>query len=124
MWNALQSAYSNAGFGVERAGVLDKTQGSFKQVTTAGAVRGDPLLLLGKHSVAESEHTACVWAIAQGLMQEALALEPSEQTAQRLYSRLVGHFRAHGRQVPLDADDFYRWHDMQQRGKVSKVAGA
>ncbi len=124
VWNALQSAYSNAGFGVERAGVLDKTQGSFKQVTTAGAVRGDPLLLLGKHSVAESEHTACVWAIAQGLMQEALALEPSEQTAQRLYSRLVGHFLAHGRQVPLDADDFYRWHDMQQRGKVSKVAGA
>lgn len=124
VWNALQSAYNNAGFGVECAGVLEKTQGSFKQVTTAGAVSGDPLLLLGKRSVTESEDTACVWAIAQGLMQEALSLGPLEQTPQRLYSRLVGHFLAHGRQVPLDADEFYRWHGMQLRRKVSKVDGA
>ncbi|MFC3119829.1 hypothetical protein ACFOHS_22110 [Jhaorihella thermophila] len=48
VWNALQSAYTNAGLGIECAGILDKTQGSFKQVTTTGAVRGDPVLLLSK----------------------------------------------------------------------------
>ena len=48
VWRALQGAYRDAGFAVECAGVLDKTQGSFKQVTTRGAVRGDPLLLLAK----------------------------------------------------------------------------
>jgi len=122
VWNALQSAYSDAEFTVECAGVLDKTQGSFKQVTTAGAVRGDPLLLLSKRPQAEAKYTACVWSIAEGLVQQALTLDPSEQTAQRLYSRLVGHFLIHGGQVPLDADDFYRWHDTQ-RGKVSEVAG-
>jgi 16S rRNA G966 N2-methylase RsmD len=124
VWNALQTAYSNAGFGVECAGVLDKTQGSFKQVTTAGAVRGDPLLLLGKRSEHENKYAACVWSIAEGLMQEALTLGPTEQTAQRLYSRLVGHFLIQGAQVPLDADDFYRWHDSQRREGVNEGAGA
>jgi hypothetical protein len=41
VWNALQGAYQNAGFQIERTSVLDKTQGSFKQVTTDGAVRGE-----------------------------------------------------------------------------------
>ena len=30
VWNALQAAYTDAGFGVERAGVLDKTQGKLQ----------------------------------------------------------------------------------------------
>src|SRR3546814_15087861 len=53
VWNALQRAYQDAGFDVEYAGVLDKKQGSFKQVTTEGAVRGDPVLLLGPRRKAE-----------------------------------------------------------------------
>jgi 16S rRNA G966 N2-methylase RsmD len=119
VWNALQSAYTDAGFGVECAGVLDKTQGSFKQVTTTGAVRGDPLLLLGRRPTPdEGDYAQCVWSIAEGLMLDALTLDPSEQTPQRLYSRLIGHFLTHGAQVPLDADEFYRWHDTQQRGEV------
>ena len=124
MWNALQAAYSDAGFGVECAGILDKTQGSFKQVTTAGAVRGDPLLLLGVRSRQDSEYTACAWSIAERLVQQSLKLDRSEQTAQRLYSRLVGHFLMRGAQVPLDADDFYRWHDTRQRGGASEGVAA
>src|SRR3546814_1362788 len=54
VWNALQRAYQDAGFDVEYAGVLDKKQGSFKQVTTEGAVRGDPVLLLGPRRKAEA----------------------------------------------------------------------
>ena len=124
VWNALQAAYSEAGFNVECAGVLDKTQGSFKQVTTAGAVRGDPVLLLGKDPAAQSEAPDCVWTIAQQLSQAALQLDASEQTPQRLYSRLVSHFLTSHQKVPLDADDFYRWHDAQQAAKVADCAGA
>ena len=81
VWNALQSAYSDAGFGVECAGVLDKTQGSFKQVTTNGAVRGDPVLLLGKEAAIEALPISCVWGVAEQLRQEAfLTLDPGEQT--------------------------------------------
>jgi 16S rRNA G966 N2-methylase RsmD len=124
VWNALQAAYSDAGFNVECAGVLDKTQGSFKQVTTAGAVRGDPVLLLGKEPAAQGAADECVWIVAQQLSQAALGLDPSEQTPQRLYSRLVSYFLTSHQKVPLDADDFYRWHDAQQTAKVADCAGA
>ena len=115
VWNALQSAYTGAGFGVECAGILHKTQGSFKQVTTSGAVRGDPLLLLGKKPTAQAQPMLGVWTVAEQLRQEAaLTLDPSEQTAQRLYSRLVNYFLTHHQQVPLDAETFYQWHKERQ----------
>lgn len=124
IWNALQAAYTDAGLNVECAGVLDKTQGSFKQVTTSGAVRGDPVLLLGKDPAAEEKAPECVWTIASQLSNAALTLDPSEQTPQRLYSRLVSHFLTNHQKVPLDADDFYRWHDMHHTAKVTDCAGA
>src|SRR3546814_7977769 len=76
VWNALQRAYQDAGFDVEYAGVLDKKQGSFKQVTTEGAVRGDPVLLLGPHRKAEARIESktgadeCVWTVATALRSE------------------------------------------------------
>lgn len=123
VWNALQAAYQDAGFGVECAGVLDKTQGSFKQVTTAGAVRGDPLLLLGKQPKGAELTKTNVWHVAETLRQgAALSVDPTEQTAQRLYSRLVTHYLANHQQVPLDADSFYRWHAAQPLSEA--MAGA
>lgn len=125
VWNALQCAYQDAGFDVEYAGVLDKKQGSFKQVTTEGAVRGDPVLLLGPRRKAEvrSESTAgvhdCVWTVATALHHAATAArDPAEATPQRLYSRLVTHFLSHHQQVPLDADVFYRWYAQQAQPGV------
>jgi DNA methylase len=110
VWNALQQAYSSAGFGVERASVLDKSQGSFKQVTTLGAVRGDPVLLLGKRAAREAQAIQCVWSVAEQLHTEAaMAGDPAEQTPQRLYSRLVAYFLSHHQEIPLDADVFYEW---------------
>ena len=123
VWNALQAAYTDAGFAVECAGVLGKTQGSFKQVTTNGAVRGDPVLLLGKKKARRSRKIECVWTVAEQLRQEAaLSPDPEEKTAQRLYSRLVSHFLTRHQQVPLDAESFYRWHD--ERCAAQESAGA
>ncbi len=116
VWNALQSAYTDAGFGVECAGVLHKTQGSFKQVTTNGAVRGDPVLLLAKRPAGQVlRSTPYVWTVAEQLWQEAKeAPDPGEQTVQRLYSRLVNHFLTRHQQVPIDAEAFYQWHQKRQ----------
>lgn len=120
IWNALQRAYRDAGFDVEYAGVLDKKQGSFKQVTTEGAVRGDPVLLLGPRFKADvkikgkAEVDECVWTVATALHRAAnAARDPAEATAQRLYSRLVTYFLSHHKRVPLDADVFYRWYAEQ-----------
>jgi predicted RNA methylase len=123
VWNALQAAYEASGFSVECAGVLHKTQGSFKQVTTEGAVRGDPVLLLGKPAAKAKHDGESVWKVARRLTQEAAStLDPVELTAQRLYSRLVTHYLSHHRQVPLDADSFYRWH--AQQSSSENIAGA
>ena len=118
VWNALQAAYSDARLNVEYAGVLDKKQGSFKQVTTIGAVRGDPVLLLGKNPAPENQSEDNVWIVAEKLNRAALKLGPSEQTAERLYSRFVNHFLKNHQKVPLDASEFYRWHGAQQTAGV------
>lgn len=114
VWCALQQAYTDAGFAVECAGVLDKTQGSFKQVTANGAVRGDPVMLLSQSRLNAGRPISDVWTLAEQLRQEAaLAADPVEMTAQRLYSRLVARCLAHHQRVPMDADSFYRWHAAQ-----------
>ncbi len=111
VWNALQAAYISAGFRIERASILDKTQGSFKQVTTSGAVKGDPVLLLEKSKSDYPKPIGDVWTVAdQLILTAAQSLDPLEQTVQRLYSRLVTHYLVNHQQVPLDADNFYRWH--------------
>ena len=125
IWNALRAAYTDAGFGLDCAGVLDKTQGSFKQVTTNGAVRGDPVLLLSKKAPHTTSSVSSVWTIAERLRQEAaLTNDPSEQSAQRLYSRLVSHFLILHQPVPVDADSFYRWYDECCAGELSEGASS
>lgn len=124
VWRALQGAYTDAGFAVECAGVLDKTQASFKQVTTVGAVRGDPLLLLGKRSVMAGPRAESPWLVAEQLrMDAALALDPIEATAQRLYSRLIAHYLSRHEEVPVDAESFYRWHRRQGATRGTGHAG-
>ena len=124
VWNALQAAYEDAGFGVECAGVLNKTQGSFKQVTTEGAVRGDPVLLLSQRPRKAGRFIHSVWKVAEQLRQEAALIpDPAEQTAPRLYSRLVAHYLTHHQQVPLDADSYYRWHERKSLSEKKAVAG-
>ena len=123
VWNALRSAYSDAGFGVVCTGVLDKTQGSFKQVTASGAVRGDPVLLLCKDEFNEMWSARSVWEVAEKIRQEALlTLDPHEQTAQRLYSRLVSYFLSQHQPVPLNAEAFYQWHRMREAAEVRVAA--
>lgn len=124
VWNALQEAYGDAGFSVRRASILDKAQASFKQVRASGAVRGDPLLLLEKGTARRAEREDSVWAIAEQLhLMATLAADPAEQSAQRLYSRLVAHFLSHHQQVPLDADTFYEWFASRPALEVGSGAG-
>ena len=124
VWNSLREAYTDAGFAVRCAGILDKTQGSFKQVTTTGAVKGDPLLLLEKAPEIRKDETPDVWAVAEELVRDSvLAADSNERTAERLYSRLIAYFLTRNQSVPLDADEFYRWYasrsclEAEQRAK-------
>lgn len=109
VWNSLRNACEQAGFVVANTSVLDKTQGSFKQVRTAGAVKGDPLILLGKTPPKAAAGATDVWVLANRLADRAaLSGDPTEATAQRLYSRLVAHYLAARQDVPIDAGAFYQ----------------
>ncbi len=110
VWNALQSAYTNAGLGVTQTSILHKTQDSFKQITTNGAVKGDPVLLLTKQSCANERTAVDIWDTANTLRRaHAYDKDPEEQTVQRRYSRFVNHFLVSNQPVPIDANIFYRW---------------
>ena len=114
VWNALQSAYTSAGFAVECAGVLNKTQSSFKQVTTEGAVKGDPVLLLSKAQCPDANAGIRAWDVARSLWKESVnEIDSEERTAQRLYTRLINYFLMNHERVPVDADAFYRWYAAQ-----------
>jgi len=117
VWNALRTAYEEAGFGIICSSVLDKTQGSFKQVTTRGAVRGDPLILLSKNQEGEeSKTTSDLWAIVDDLLKHAASgNDPIEMTPQRIYSRLVSHYVASRQEVPINAGIFYQQLERRQR---------
>lgn len=108
VWNALSRAYSEAGLSVEFASVLDKTQGSFKQVTAPGSVKGDPVLLLRPRRETRKSPPAEVLPIMHQLIERASAsCELVEQTPQRLYSRFVSHYLTIEQDVPLSANEFY-----------------
>jgi hypothetical protein len=86
-------------------------------------VRGDPLLLLSKQATNGEQTIKSVWIVAEKLRREAsLTCDPAEQTASRLYSRLVTHYLAHHQQVPLDAHSFYQWHAEQPLLEYTAVA--
>ena len=108
VWNALRSACEESGFSVTDTNVLDKTQGSFKQVTTNGAVKGDPLILLSKNKTRNNTKASNMWDIVDDLLKQAdSSKDPTERTPQRIYSRLVSHYVASSQEVPISAGEFY-----------------
>jgi hypothetical protein len=108
VWRALTRAYSAAGFRVELSNILDKKQGSFKQVTTANFAQGDPMVLLIPQSRACASGRASPAKVIQKLLLHAEALaDPQELRPERIYSRFVAHYlREHG-SPPINANEFY-----------------
>jgi 16S rRNA G966 N2-methylase RsmD len=119
VWEALRNAWSLAGFQLVRVSILDKKQGSFKQVTTKGAVKGDALILLQKplndlsssvdgypkKSVTEPRDP---WDVIRERLVELGKVDLDEaRTRQRLYSYLVTYYLEHGQPLPLNASKFF-----------------
>lgn len=118
VWHALQNAYQLAGFELVRTSILDKKQTSFKQTTTKGAVKGDPLILLRKPSRANPTDDLCQsqlrtvrepWEVITERLSELEehAETSDERTKQRLYSYLITHYLEQSQPVPLDARTFF-----------------
>ena len=109
IWNALRNAYEKAGFKIDMTSVLDKTQGSFKQVTTTGAVCGDPVLLLRKGKQHENNNEISLCNAVNEVIQKAKDTDnPNELTPRRLYSRFITYLLHRNQAVPIDAERFYQ----------------
>jgi hypothetical protein len=108
VWNALRRASESAGLRLVDTSVLDKTQGSFKQVTAKGAVRGDPIMLFEKGERLPFQSSNSAVLLEQLLHDASASDDPAEKTPQRLFSRFVARCLENQLDVPVDAAEFYR----------------
>ena len=104
IWRALAQAYSEAGFAVEAASVLDKIQASFKQIVSKVSVKGDPLLLLSKRPVEYARSNSSEKIAAEVIRT---ASNGARLDHQWLYSKFVGRCLELGENVGMDARAFY-----------------
>lgn len=123
VWNAIQEALTKTGFIVADVRTLDKQQGSFKQTTTASAVKQDLVIsaykpkesfckdLLDKAGTAETawvfvrQHLANIPVV---VVKNDRIEVVAERQAYLLFDRMVAYHIMQGISVPLDATDFYR----------------
>lgn len=112
VWRALTNSYLRAGLSVRASSILDKLQGTFKQVVSYVSVKGDPLLLLTKETVPfmqganpEGQSEEIIRDLLTRLASEELP--SAERTPERLFSRYVSSCLEKGIPVSVDAKDFY-----------------
>lgn len=122
IWSAIQEALASAGFIVADVRTLDKQQGSYKQVSTAGAVKQDLVISAYKPNdgleerfklTAGTEEGA--WNFARTHMKQLPVFVSrdgqAEVVAERqnhlLFDRMVAFHVQRGVTVPLSAAEFY-----------------
>lgn len=113
VWSAIQDSLTKAGFIVAQVAVLNKEQGSFNQVTAAGAVKND--LVINAYKPKQRFQELFLKSAGEGLERDFieqhlkhLAVEPNiERSEQMLYSRMLAHYVQHGYEIKLNAKQFY-----------------
>jgi len=126
VWNAIQEALQAAGFVIADVRTLDREQGSFNQVTAAGAVKQDLIISCYKPNGGLEERFKLEAGTEQGvwdfvrnhLKQLPVAVVRTESSASSLeivaerqnyllYDRMVAFHVQRGVTVPLSAAEFY-----------------
>ena len=122
VWNSIQEALQQVGFVVADVRTLDKQQGTFKQVTSAGAVKQDLIISAYKPSDTlerkfklEAGTEAGAWDFIREHLRQlpvfvgknSQAQVVAERQSFMLYDRMVAFHVQHGVLVPLSAAEFY-----------------
>ena len=109
VWSALIDAYTSSGLAVRGTSVLNKTQGSFKQVVSSTTVKGDVLILLGKAADTENlGRPASIDEVIEAVLQNAETnVAEDERSPERLFSRFVTRCLAENLPVSIDVSEFY-----------------
>lgn len=111
VWQALVASLADAGLTVTAASILDKTQGSFKQVSGHVAVSGDPLLRLSKRaspSVKEFAAAATMNDLVTVVSFDELSSVPSTpRQQQHKFSEVIGRALVDGVPITMNARTVY-----------------
>ena len=123
VWNAIQEALQIAGFVVADVRTLDKQQGSFKQVTSAGAVKQDLIISAYKPNGGLEDRFKLVAGTEDGVWdfirthlrqlpvfshKEGVMEVIAERQNYLLYDRMVAFHVLRNVTVPLTAAEFYQ----------------
>ncbi len=122
VWNAIQEALGHAGFVVADVRTLDKGQGTYKQMTTPGAVKQDLVISAYKPNGDLDARFALNAGTAEGawdFVRQHLRHLPilvhagslgevvAERQAFLLFDRMVAFHIQRGATVPINAVEFY-----------------
>lgn len=123
VWNSIQEALQNAGFVIADVRTLDKGKGSFKQVTSAGAVRQDLIISAYKPNSGledrfkvEAGTQEGVWDFVRihlkqlpvFVSKDGQAEVIAERQNYLVFDRMVAFHVRRGVTVPLSAGEFYQ----------------
>ena len=107
VWRAVSDSWRESGFEFVRASTLEKTQGSFKQVTTSFFVKGDCLILLrkpiGRGAGPDRFEKSDYWSLVGSIIKNAKGSISRQDIFNELMKR---HLKCKMSEV-LDADKFY-----------------
>jgi 16S rRNA G966 N2-methylase RsmD len=124
VWNAIQVALQQVGFVVAEVTALDKVQGSYRQVTSATAVKQDLVISAYKpNGGLEDRLRQCgptldsAWDFVQTHLKQLPVVKVTaaypqellhvvERDARRIYDRMASWFIRHGVMVPLSTPEF------------------
>jgi len=122
VWNSIQEALLRAGFVIADVRTLDKKQGTFKQVTTSGAVKQDLIISAYKPNGNLEENFKLKAGTEEGAWEfvryhlgklnptnevNGVPAVNAERQAFLLFDRMVAFHIQRGVMVPLSAPEFY-----------------
>jgi DNA modification methylase len=123
VWNAIQESLVRAGFIIADVRVLDKKQGSFKQVNYASAVKQDLVISAYKpregfveNFIKKAGTEESVWDfVREHLEKLPVVIERgsylervTERDAHSLFDRMIAYHVVNGVSIPLDIQEFFK----------------
>lgn len=122
VWNAIQESLLRAGFIIADVRVLDKKQGSFKQVNYSSAVKQDLVISAYKpregfveNFIKKAGSEESVWDFVREHLEklpvvierESYLERVAERDAHSLFDRMIAYHVVNGVSVPLDIQEFF-----------------
>jgi DNA modification methylase len=122
VWNSIQEGLGQAGFVVADVRIIDKGQGTYKQMTTVGAVDKDLAITAYRPDIQLEQKFSLtagtadgVWAFTRNHLQQLPVVvsrgQVAELIAERrkylLYDRMVAFHVQHGVTIPISASEYY-----------------